>query len=135
MFGAERVDDVLVGIEHFGRAEIVVSLLENGHAVAFAQFHAAPLAQERVDGRLLHQHQGAGVFAGLENREAHHLHQVFFHLDDVVEAAADHHAVGFDTGRDDRPRALGPGAERCEKQNQERESFHRCLKSLISSAT
>ena len=111
---AERVDDVLVGIEDFGRAEVVVPLLESSQPVALAELDAAAVALERVDRKLFDQLEMAVALVGLEEGECDRLHEVFFHLDDVVETVADHQAVGLDAGRDDG--LLGVGGDGGEQQ-------------------
>ena len=129
----ERVDDVLVGIEHLPRAEVEAALLEGGHAVALAELHAPPLAFERVDGQRGDQFEPPARTAELG--ELDHLHQVLLHLDDVVEAVAYEDAVGLQTDRDGGA-LLGRGSrERAGEQQERDDSFHRCLKSLMSSTT
>ena len=129
---AERVEDVLVGVEHLRRAEVVLAFVESRQPVALAQFQPASVAFERVHGAVFDQFDLA--VAGVELGELHHLHQVFFHVDDVVEAVADQDAVGLDARRDGG-RVLRPGGEGREKKRYCKESFHRCLNSFISSAT
>ena len=111
--GVERVDDVLVGIEHAGTPQIVTSFGEGLHDVAFAQPEPPALPRERVDGQRLH------------------------HFELVVVFVADADAVG-DDARLDR-RGLGGGRRRSEQGGRGRceecRSFHRCLKSLMSSTT
>ena len=129
---AQRVEDILVGVEHLRRAEVVLAFVEGRQPVTLAQFQVASVAFERIHRAALHQFDLA--VAGVEFGEFHHLHQVFFHVDDVVEAVADHDAVGFDTRRDGG-RVLRPGCEGREEKRYCKESFHRCLNSFISSAT
>ncbi len=129
---AERVEDVLVGVEHLRRAEVVFAFVEGGQPVTLAQFQPPAVAFERVDRAVFDQFDLA--VAGVEHGELHDLHQVLLHVDDVIEAVADHDAVGFDARRD-RGRLLRPGRESREKKRYCKESFHRCLNSFINSAT
>ena len=128
----ERVEDVLVGVEHLRRAEVVFALVECGQPVALAQFEPPAVAFERVDRAVLDQLDLA--VAGVEYGEFHDLHQILLHVDDVIEAVADHNAVGF-YARRDRGRLLRLGRESREKKRYCKESFHRCLNSFINSAT
>ena len=129
---AERVENILVGVEHLSRAEVVLAFVESRQPVTLAQFQVASVAFERIHGAVFDQFDLA--VAGVELGELHHLHQVFFHVDDVVEAVADQDAVGFDARRDGG-RVLRPGGEGREKKRYCKESFHRCLNSFINSAT
>lgn len=110
-----------------------MSLVEGGQAVALAELQVASVALERIDRQALDQFDLP--LRVLELGELDHLHQILLDVDDVVEPVADGDAVRFDVRRDPR-RLLRRG--RCARQQEERygkESFHRCLKSFISSAT
>ncbi len=112
----KRVEDVLVGIEHPRRAEVVTALVEGREAVALAQLQAAAVAFERIDRQAL-DHLDLAVPV-LELRELHHLHEVLLHVDHQIEAVADQNAVGFGVRRDRRRvlrrgRHAGQQEERC----------------------
>ena len=132
--GVERVDDVLVGIEHAGTPQIVTSFGEGLHDVAFAQPEPPALPRERVDGQRLHHFELVVVFV---EREFGHLHLVALDVDFEREGVADADAVGDDARLDCR--GLGGGRRRSEQGGRGRceecRSFHRCLKSLMSSTT
>ena len=100
--------------------------------MALAQFEPPAVALGCV-GRAVLDQLGLAV-AGVEYGEFHDLHQILLHVDDVIEAVADHNAVGF-YARRDRGRLLRPGRESREKKRYCKESFHRCLNSFINSAT
>ena len=89
----ERVDDILVGIQHGGPAEVPFTLFERRQRVAFAQFEVAAVAFERVDRVFLVQFDGTSRLV-LELGKLHHLHQILVHVDHQVEPVADQDAVG-----------------------------------------
>ena len=122
---------------------VVRELEDKGVRVLNSEAELAAVAFERIDGAALDEFDLS--VAGFEDREVDHLHEILFDVDHIVEPVADHDAVGFDVRRDDGHLLLGPGREdrSQEKPRQEQNaarrygkvSFHRCLKSFISSAT
>ena len=129
----ERIDDVLVGIQHGRQSEVPLALLERRQRVALAQPEVASVAFERVDRVVLDQFEGTSLLV-FEFRELHHLHQILVHLDRQVEPVADHDAVRLDARRDRRC-VLRPDGRARKEQCYCKKSFHRCLNSFNSSAT